>query len=73
MEQALGVATTRAAVAAAGDPDASGWLTLRLIFEDLSHTEPQVLMLGADAEVVEPAELRDRVVAVAAETAARYN
>jgi predicted DNA-binding transcriptional regulator YafY len=72
LEQALGAATARAAVKAAGDPDASGWLTLRLTLEDVEHAEPQILMLGTDAEVMEPADLRDRIAALAAEIVARY-
>ena len=72
LEEAVGAATARAAVAAAGAADELGWLTLRLTLEDLAHAEPQILMLGADAEVVEPAELRDRIAAAAAQMAARY-
>jgi predicted DNA-binding transcriptional regulator YafY len=72
LELAIGFAPARAAVVAAGDPDESGWLLLRLNLEDLWHAEPQMLMLGADAVIVEPAELRDRVAAAAGETAARY-
>ncbi|MGD0018183.1 MAG: YafY family protein [Candidatus Limnocylindrales bacterium] len=72
LEEALGVETAKAAIAAAGDADESGWLTLRLTLEDVAHAEPKILMLGADAEVVEPAELRHRIAAVAGEMAARY-
>ncbi|HEX7491288.1 MAG TPA: YafY family protein [Candidatus Limnocylindrales bacterium] len=60
------------AIAAAPAPDADGWVTLSLRLEDLWHAGPQMLHLGQDAEVLEPAELRDRVAAAARETAARY-
>ncbi|MGZ6266725.1 MAG: helix-turn-helix transcriptional regulator [Candidatus Limnocylindrales bacterium] len=72
LELALGLATATAAVAEAGDPDGSGWLVLRLQMEDFWHAEPQLLMLGADAIVVEPVELRDRMAAAAGALAATY-
>lgn len=70
--QAFGGPAARAATAAAGEPDESGWLTLRLRLEDLWHAEPQILMLGTEAEVLEPEELRDRIAAVSRGMAARY-
>jgi predicted DNA-binding transcriptional regulator YafY len=72
LEQALGVATARAAVMVAGEADESGWLTLTLVLEDIWHAEAQILSLGADAEVVFPAELRGRIAATAGEMAGRY-
>ncbi len=62
----------KAAIAAGGEPDDSGWLVLRLHLEDISHAESQLLMLGADAVVVEPAELRDRIAAAAEDLVAAY-
>jgi predicted DNA-binding transcriptional regulator YafY len=58
---AFGVPTARAALEAAGEPDADGWRTLRVRLEDLWRAEPAVLMLGADAEVLEPPELREKL------------
>ena len=72
LEQALGVGVARAAAAAAGDPGDTGWLTLNLSLEDMSHAVPQILTVGIDAQVVEPAELRDQVAAAAREIAAKY-
>ena len=72
LEQSLGVATARAAVIVAGEADESGWLTLTLTLEDMWHAEVRILPLGADAEVVSPAELRDRIAATAGEMAVRY-
>jgi predicted DNA-binding transcriptional regulator YafY len=60
------------ALAAADGPDADGWLTLSLSLEDSWHAEPQLLQLGADAEVIGPPELRARIAAVADAMAARY-
>ena len=70
--QALGGPAARAVTAAAGEPDEAGWLTLRLRLEDLWHAEPQILMLGTEAEVLEPEELRDRIAAASRRMAARY-
>ena len=56
----------------AGEADESGWLTLTLTLEDMWHAEVRILPLGADAEVVSPAELRDRIAATAGEMAVRY-
>jgi predicted DNA-binding transcriptional regulator YafY len=72
LDQAVGFSTVRAALAGAGDADESGWLTLTLTLEDLDHAEGQMLMLGVDAEVLAPAELRDRVAAVHREMSRRY-
>lgn len=46
------------ALAAAGPPDARGWLTLRLRVESLTHAQRQLLFLGADVEVLGPPQLR---------------
>ncbi|MEU4805978.1 WYL domain-containing protein [Actinosynnema sp. NPDC023587] len=48
------------------------WTAVRLPVESLDHALVDVLRLGADAEVVEPAELRDRVRATIAAMAAVY-
>lgn len=55
------------------DPvDADGWRTASFRMGGLEVTARQVLTLGPDIEVVEPAALRDRVAELAAATAARY-
>jgi predicted DNA-binding transcriptional regulator YafY len=46
---------------AAGDPDAAGWRQLALPIETLEQAARSVLRLGGEAEVIAPAELRDRV------------
>jgi predicted DNA-binding transcriptional regulator YafY len=45
------------------DPDAEGWITLRVQFEQEEEACFVALGLGARVEVIEPASLRDRVAA----------
>jgi predicted DNA-binding transcriptional regulator YafY len=47
-----------AALAAAGEPDPEGWLTLTLPVESITHARWLLLRMGADVEVLEPPELR---------------
>ncbi|MFE3947705.1 helix-turn-helix transcriptional regulator [Streptomyces sp. NPDC059118] len=56
----------REALDAAGPPDAEGWLTVTLAVESDEVAYGQLLALGPESEVLEPAALRDRF-AVAAE------
>ena len=44
-------------------PDSTGWLEIELPIETLQHAEGLLLSLGADVEVLRPAELRDRILA----------
>jgi predicted DNA-binding transcriptional regulator YafY len=59
---------SQAVVAAArrGHPDAYGWQCARLPIESLTNAETTFLQLGAEIEVLEPAELRDRLKRTAA-------
>jgi predicted DNA-binding transcriptional regulator YafY/L-ascorbate metabolism protein UlaG (beta-lactamase superfamily) len=50
-----------------------GWLTAVLTFERIEWAVGAFLALGADAEVVEPAELRAQVAEAALATARRYS
>ncbi|HYS54419.1 MAG TPA: WYL domain-containing protein [Thermoanaerobaculia bacterium] len=52
-------------------PDPEGWVTLRVEFDDEEHACFMVQGLGARAEIVEPATLRERVLASAAAVIAR--
>jgi predicted DNA-binding transcriptional regulator YafY len=61
----LGALEARAAHANAGPPDARGWITTTLPIESIQHAHAAFLKLGADLEVLEPAELRERVRATA--------
>ncbi len=52
--------------------DRGGWLRLRLIFADRRHAEAVLWTLGADAEALDPSELRAALHERAIATAARY-
>ena len=56
-----------AAIAAAAQtaPDADGWTTVTIPIESVARAVPELLAFGADAEVVAPRELRDRLAATA--------
>ncbi|MBI5957233.1 MAG: WYL domain-containing protein, partial [Chloroflexi bacterium] len=49
----------------AGPPDPDGWVTLHLTFENENAACYNLLTFGTWAEVIEPAELRDQIVAAA--------
>ncbi|HYW26107.1 MAG TPA: YafY family protein [Terriglobales bacterium] len=55
-----------------GAPEPDGWLPATLTFERIEHALGAFLALGAGAEVLEPAELRERVAASALATARLY-
>ncbi|MER7849811.1 YafY family protein [Kitasatospora sp. NPDC096077] len=57
----LGVTTT-------GD----GWTQARVPIESIDHAHGEFLRLGAEAEVLEPAELRERIAATVRELGVRY-
>ncbi|MGC5022275.1 helix-turn-helix transcriptional regulator [Micromonospora sp. DT47] len=65
-------AMSRAARAAAGEPDATGWLHTTVPIESVRHGHTELLKLGAQVEVLAPAELRDLVAASAHAMAALY-
>ncbi|MEV6302466.1 WYL domain-containing protein [Actinoplanes sp. NPDC051861] len=52
-------AMAREAQSNLGPPDPDGWTTVDLPIESIRHAHPEFLKLGADIEVLEPAELRD--------------
>lgn len=60
------------ALAAAGPPDDAGRVTLTLDVESLEVAYDQLLCLGAQVEVLEPAELRERFASTARSMAALY-
>jgi predicted DNA-binding transcriptional regulator YafY len=67
--RASGESAARAAVDTAGEPDAQGWRRVSIPIESIAYAAQQILRLGAQAEVLEPAALRrelvERVEAVA--------
>ncbi|KOV70992.1 helix-turn-helix transcriptional regulator [Streptomyces sp. MMG1121] len=64
--------SAREALADVGEPDGEGWVsvTLPVESEEVAHT--QLTALGAEAEVLAPAGLRERFARDAARLAARY-
>lgn len=65
-------AMSRAARAAAGEPDADGWLLTTVPIESIKHGHTELLKLGAEVEVLAPAELRERFTATAHRLATLY-
>ncbi|MBE1586269.1 helix-turn-helix transcriptional regulator [Nonomuraea angiospora] len=62
-----------AARESAQPPDEEGWTRVTVPIESIEHALAEFLRLGTDAEVLAPAELRDRMAATTAELAARYH
>ncbi|WP_329113919.1 helix-turn-helix transcriptional regulator [Streptomyces sp. NBC_01353] len=60
------------ALAATGSPEPDGWTRATLPIESLTHAHDTFLTLGAEIEVLEPAELRARITETVALMAARY-
>ena len=56
----------------AGEPDAAGWVTVTVPIESIDHAAREMLRLGADAVVMEPAALRERLARAAQEMLALY-
>ncbi|MDQ0990797.1 YafY family protein [Streptomyces sp. V3I7] len=65
-------ALARAARDSAGSPDAEGRVEVVIPVESVDHTAAQLLRLGADAEVLAPAELRAHMAETATSLAALY-
>jgi predicted DNA-binding transcriptional regulator YafY len=55
----------------AGEPEA-GWRQVTVPVESAAQAVPELLRLGPDAEVVAPADLRDRMIDALETMAARY-
>lgn len=60
------------AVAAAGAPDARGWITLDLCFESLFAARERILACGGGVEIVSPQALRLSVLDFATQTIDLY-
>ncbi|WP_309233964.1 WYL domain-containing protein [Micromonospora sp. ATA51] len=56
----------------AGPPDHAGWVRAVVPIESLTHAHGDFLRLGAEVEVVSPAELHARLADTAAALAALY-
>jgi predicted DNA-binding transcriptional regulator YafY len=60
------------ALDSASEPDAEGWVTLTLQFENHDIAGYELMRLAGDVEVLEPAELRSTMASRAAAMVARY-
>lgn len=65
-------AAAEAIDAAAPAPDVDGWIEAQIPIENIEHAVTQILRLGEDARVMEPAALRDAVRGRAKAIAALY-
>ncbi len=68
----LGSLVARAAAETATPPDADGWLSVTIPIESVERAASGLIALGADAEVVEPSELRERLVTTVQELVRLY-
>lgn len=64
--------TVRALRATASPPDQDGWVRAVVPIESTENAQSEFLRLGADIEVIEPPELRDRIAGAARGLAAIY-
>lgn len=62
----LAPAVGEAAGRTAGPADSHGWFSVEIPIESIDHAAGDILKLGAEAEVQSPAELRERMAALAA-------
>jgi len=68
----LGSLVAQAAAETATLPDADGWLSVTIPIESIDRAASGLIALGADAEVVEPLELRERLVTTVQELVRLY-
>jgi hypothetical protein len=68
----LGSLVARAAAETATPPDADGWVGVTIPIESIERAASDLIALGADAEVVEPSELRQQLAATVERLARLY-
>jgi predicted DNA-binding transcriptional regulator YafY len=68
----FGSLVARAATETATPPDVDGWLSVTIPIESIERAASNLIALGADAEVVEPSELRERLVTTVQELVRLY-
>ena len=68
----LGSLVARAAAETATPPDADGWLSVTIPIESIDRAASGLIALGADAEVVQPLELRERLATTVQELVRLY-
>jgi predicted DNA-binding transcriptional regulator YafY len=69
----LGSSVARAAAETATPADADGWLRVTIPIESIDRAASGLIALGADAEVVEPSELRERLATTVQELVRLYD
>jgi predicted DNA-binding transcriptional regulator YafY len=72
LRESMSAAVISAVEAGAGPPDEHGWITAAVPIESVTHAHGEFLRLGAEAEVVAPAELRDMMCRTAEALAGLY-
>lgn len=72
LPQLLEPALVSAARLTASEPGSDGWIQVTIPIESPEHTLPELLKLGAEAEILTPAELRDHITNTVAAMARRY-
>jgi predicted DNA-binding transcriptional regulator YafY len=70
--RALGAALSDAVDGAKSKRDAKGWHQVTIPIESVEHAAQQLIRLGAEAEVLQPVELREKLAANARAIAAIY-
>ena len=68
----MGSEVVQSLAATASGPDDRGWVTASIPIESVGHAQQELLRLGAEVEVVDPPELRDRMAGAARDLAAIY-
>jgi predicted DNA-binding transcriptional regulator YafY len=68
----FGSAVAQAVAETAGSPDADGWIRVVIPIEAVDQTAADLIRLGADAEVLEPLELRHRIAEMACDLSRLY-
>jgi predicted DNA-binding transcriptional regulator YafY len=63
---------SRVARESAGEPGSDGWLVTTVPIESIKHGHIELLKLGAQAEVLEPVELREQFAETARGLIAKY-
>jgi predicted DNA-binding transcriptional regulator YafY len=69
----MSAANAEAADRTAGKPARDGWVNVTIPIESVEHAAGEIVRLGAEAEVIEPAELRARIAETAREMALLYD
>ena len=72
LREGMSAAVISAVEAGAGPPDEHGWITAAVPIESVTHAHGEFLRLGAEAEIVAPAELRDMMCRTAEALAGLY-